>query len=75
MNSNTPAKDSRNNNSPCEESGEWVITLYEPYHLPAKPPYHLPPEPKEDGDEGEGWVLTIYEPYCLPAKILGQDSP
>ena len=30
------------------------LTLYEPYHLPAKPPYHMPPEPKEDGDEGEG---------------------
>ena len=75
MNSNTPAKDSRNNNSPCDESGEWGITLYEPYHLPAEPPYHVPPEPKEDGDEGEGWVLTIYEPYCLPVKPLGQEAP
>ena len=64
MNSNAPAKDSRNNNSPCEESGEWILILYEPYLLP--------PEPKEDGDESEGWVLTIYEPYCLP---LEPDNP
>ena len=72
MNNNTPAENPTDNNSPCEESGEWVITLYEPYHLPAESPYHVPPEPKEDGGEDEGWVLTIYEPYCLP---LEQDNP
>ena len=72
MNSNAPAKDSRNNSSPCEESGEWILILYEPYLLPAEPPYHLPPEPKEDGDESEGRVLTIYNPYCLP---LEPDNP
>ena len=67
MTNNAPAKNLADN-TPDDESGEWVITHYEPYHLPAEPPYHLPPEPKEEGDEDEGWVLTIYEPYCLPVK-------
>ena len=67
MSNNAPA-DNLTDNTPGEESGEWAITLYEPYHLPAEPPYHVPPEPDEGGDAGEGWVLTIYEPYCLPAK-------
>ena len=70
MINNAPAKNLANN-TPDDESGEWVITLYEPYPLPPEPPYHLPPEAKEGGDAGEGWVLTIYEPYCLP---LGQDN-
>ena len=63
MTNNAPA-DNLTDNTPDDESGEWVITLYEPYRLP--------PEPKEGGDKDEGWVLTIYEPYCLP---LGQDGP
>ena len=63
MTNNAPAKNLADNPASPDESGEWVITLYEPYHLPAEPPYHLPPEPKEDGDKDEGWVLTIYEPY------------
>lgn len=70
MTNNAPAKNLADNTP--DESGEWVLTLYEPYHLPAEPPYYVPPEPKEDGDAGEGWVLTIYEPYCLP---VGQDNP
>ena len=52
MNNNLSVEKGRGNDALCEESGEWVITLYEPYHLPAEPPYHVPPEPKEDGDEG-----------------------
>ena len=59
---NAPAKNLADN-TPDDESGEWVITHYEPYRLP--------PEPKEDGEAGDGWVLTIYEPYCLP---LEQDN-
>ena len=72
MTNNAPAKNLADN-TPDEESGEWVLTLYEPYHLPPEPPYHLPPEPKEEGDEDEGWVLTVYEPYCLPVE-LEQDN-
>ena len=64
MNSNAPADNLTDNPASPDESGEWVITLYEPYHVP--------PEPKEGGDEGDGWVLTIYEPYCLP---LRQQTP
>ena len=67
MINNAPAKNLADN-TPDEESGEWMLTLYEPYHLPAEPPYHVPPEPEEDEDADEGWLLTIYEPYCLPAK-------
>ena len=74
MSNNVSAKNLADN-TPDDEGGEWVLTLYEPYHLPAEPPYHLPPEPKEEGDEDEGWVLTIYEPYCLPVKPLGQEAP
>ena len=65
--SNISAENTKNNPAP-DENGQWAITLYEPYHVPANPPYHLPPEPKEDGDVDEGWVLTIYEPYCLPLE-------
>ena len=54
MINNAPTKNLADN-TPDEESGEWVITLYEPYCLPAEPPYHVPPEP----DESVGWVLTI----------------
>ena len=62
MNSNAPAKDSRNNNSPCDESGEWGLTLYEPYHLP--------PEPKEDGDEARGGFLRFMSRIaCLLNQI------
>lgn len=68
---NTLSHPTTDNNVPCEESGEWRLTLYEPYDLPSEPPYHRPPEPQENGDASEGWVLTIYEPYCLP---VGQDS-
>ena len=66
--SNKPEHPPADNNFPHDESEESTITLYEPYHVPAKPPYHLPPAPKEDGDESEEWVLTIYEPYCLPIE-------
>ena len=72
MSNNVSVEKDRDNDVPCDASGEWVITLYEPYYLPPEPPYHLPAEPEIDGDAGEGWVLTIYEPYCLP---LGQDNP
>ena len=48
MSNNVSVEKDRDNDAPCEDSGEWVITLYEPYHLP--------PEPKEEGDEGEGWI-------------------
>ena len=72
MINNSPIDNLTDNTASPDESGEWVITLYEPYPLPPEPPYHLPPEPKEDGNADEGWVLTIYEPYCLP---LEQDNP
>ena len=72
MTNNTLADNLTDNAASPDESGEWVLTRYEPYHLPVEPPYHVPPEPKENGDESEGWVLTIYEPYCLP---LAPDNP
>ena len=65
---NTLSHPATDNDFPCDESGEWMLTLYEPYTPPAKPPYHQPPELKENGDKSEGWVLTIYEPYCLSAE-------
>ena len=68
---NAPVGNHKDHTIPDDESGEWAITLYEPYDLPSEPPYPLPPEAKEGGDADEGWVLTIYEPYCLP---LGHDS-
>lgn len=67
---NTPIGNPTDNNLP-DESGEWELTLYEPYHLPAESPYHRPAEPEKDGGGTEGWVLTVYEPYCLPVKPLG----
>ena len=69
--SNISTENTENNPVSDEETGQWAITLYEPYHVPAKPPYHLPPEPKEDGDGSEEWVLTIYEPYCLSIEQEG----
>lgn len=64
---NAPVGNHKDHTIPDDESGEWAITLYEPYPLP--------PEAKEGGDTDEEWVLTIYEPYCLPVKPLGQEAP
>ena len=76
MTNNTSAKNLADNAaSRRRKHGEWVLTLYEPYHLPAEPPYHVPPEPKEDGAADEGWVLTVYESVlsCL-SNLLSEDS-